>query len=51
MNLATIVLRPKQDFSIVLAANVAGTNADDALEGAGRGNLRQLRAEIALGSA
>jgi hypothetical protein len=39
MNLATIVLRPKQDFSIVLATNVAGTNADDALEAARAGEI------------
>jgi CubicO group peptidase (beta-lactamase class C family) len=32
MNLAMILLRPKQDFGMVLATNVAGTNADVALK-------------------
>jgi CubicO group peptidase (beta-lactamase class C family) len=35
MNLATIMLRPEQDYGMVIATNVAGTKADAALKEAG----------------
>ncbi len=34
MNLATIFLMPEQDYGMVIATNVSGTKADDALKGA-----------------
>jgi CubicO group peptidase (beta-lactamase class C family) len=34
LNLAKVMLRPEQDFGIVLATNIAGTNADAALKAA-----------------